>query len=178
MHNTRKGTYIAYDAEGVNDSVNSNQHTFRQLSDWQRSHPQRFDFINMDSIRFATTHGDMLDSTLKASMLRQMASADNMLVVASPVLNTESHILNWQISRGVNRFHLPVVIAYVALDALDEDTVRRYWVWLPQKIKKYITVHSWARMAHLPLTKDKLERALATYSVSRQTYPWDALTIF
>ncbi len=174
----RKGTYIAYDATGVADSVNSNQHTFKQLDVWQQSHPERFKFTNMEGIRFSQTHSNTLDSTLKSYMLKEMEAADNMLVIASPVTNTESEILNWQISRGVNRFHLPVIIAYWGLDRIDDETIKRYWAWLPQKLKKYISNASWARMAHIPLTKDKLERALNTFSRSRQTYPWNTTTIF
>ncbi len=134
----RRGTYIAYDAFGVADAVNSNLHIFRQLAEWQRNYPERFNFVNMYGIGFSTTHGDMLDSTLKSYMLKEMAQADNMLTIASPVTNTESHILNWQISRGVNRFHLPVVIAYYGLDVVEDATIEQYSVWLPQKIHKYI----------------------------------------
>ncbi len=173
-----KGTYIAYDSTGVVDSVNSNQHTLRQLAEWQRNDPTRFNFVNMYGINFAIRQEERLDSTMKSYMLREMTLADNMLVIASPVTDTESHMLNWQISRGVNRFHLPVVIAYTGLDAVSEKTIEQYWVWLPRKIKKYIHLSSWARMAHIPLTKDKLARALGTYSASRQCYPWDHSTIF
>lgn len=174
----RKGTYIAFDANGVKDEVNSNLHTFRQMAEWQRNWPSRFNFINMDSIEFAAAHEDILESTLKAQMLKQMAWADRLLVVVSPVINTESHILNWQISRAVNRFHLPVIIAYAGLDTVSEETIQEYWTWLPYKFKKYITRYSWAQMAHIPLTKDKLERAILTFSARRQSYPWDATTIF
>ncbi len=174
----RKGTYIAYDATGVTDSVASNLSTFEHLTEWQKAAPERFPFNNMRSIHFSAHHDDLLVSTAKYHMAEQMAQAENMLIVASPVLNTESDILNWQISRGVNRFHLPVIIAYWGLEQMTEETIQKYWVWLPQKVRKYITYNSWACMAHIPLTKDKLERAIHTYSSERQVYPWDALTIF
>ena len=87
------------------------------------------------------------------------------------------NILNWQISRCVNRFHLPVIIAYAGLDELSDDCVQKFWTWLPNKPRKYIGLDS-ARMAHIPLTRDKLERALGTFSVSEQFYPWNSTTIF
>jgi len=172
-----KGTYIAFDADAVQDAVNSNMHTFRQLKEWEKNHPSRFHFVNMHEIQFSSEHDDLLESTTKSRFLKLMEEADNLLVVASPVLNTESHILNWQISRCVNRFHLPVIIAYAGLEELDEDSVQKYWTWLPQKFKKYIGLDS-ARMAHIPLTRDKLERALNTFSVDRQFYPWNSTTIY
>ncbi len=174
----RQGTYIAFDASGIHDAVNSNLHTFQQLSEWLQRHPGRLNIVNLDEIHFAVEHSDQVDTTQKQRMERQMAAADNILVIASPVLNTESEILNWQISRAVNHHHLPVIIAYAGLDSMTEDTIRQYWTWLPRKFKKYITRYPWARMAHIPLTMDKLSRATKQYSAERQEYPWDAETVF
>ncbi len=176
---TRNGTYIAYDATGICDAVNSNQHTYKQMREWERLFPGRFSFVNMDDVEFSVQHPEGLsEMTVKRHMEQQMAKADNMLVVASPVLNTESEILNWQISRGVNHFHLPIIVAYAGLELMTEDTIEKYWTWLPAKFKKYITRYPWAQMAHIPLTRDKLQRAMAHYSARRQQYPWDAVTIF
>ena len=155
----------------------TNSTSFQQLDEWQKRHPDRFNFVNMHEIKFSAEHEDLLETTTKTRFLKLMAEADNLLVVASPVLNTESHILNWQISRCVNRFHLPVVIAYAGLEELDENSVEKFWEWLPNKPRKYIGLDS-ARMAHIPLTRDKLERALGTFSVSEQFYPWNLTTIF
>ena len=172
-----RGTYIAFDADAVQDSVNSNLHTFRQLQEWEKNYPNRFRFVNMAEIEFYSQHDDLLETTTKTRFLQRMAEADNLLVIASAVINTESPILNWQISRCVNRFHLPVIIAYAGLEELKEGSIESFWTWLPQKFKKYIGLDS-ARMAHIPLTRDKLERALNTFSVERQFYPWNSTTIF
>ena len=149
--NTHK-TYVAYDAEGVLDHENSNLKTFQQLHAWQRMRPDRFRFVNMDEINFSSEHDDLVDSTVKTR-------------------------LNWQISKAVNRYHLPVIIAYVGEVQLDDNSVEENWAKLPNKIRKYIGRDS-ARMCHIPLTQDKLERALGTFSVGGQTYPWNSTTIF
>lgn len=172
-----RATYIAFDADAVQDVVNSNLHTFRQLAEWERRYPTRFNFVNMQEIEFSSQHDDLLETTTKSRFLKLMEQADNLLVVASPVLNTESHILNWQISRCVNRFHLPVIIVYAGLTELNDESIQKFWTWLPNKPRKYIGLDS-ARMAHIPLTRDKLERALNTFSVSDQFYPWNSTTIF
>ena len=174
--NTHK-TYVAYDATGVLDHVNSNLRTFKQLHAWQRMHPDRFHFLNMDVINFSSEHDDLVDSTVKNWLLSVMEKADNLLVLVSPVTNVESPILNWQISKAVNRFHLPVIIAYVGKQQLNDNAVEDNWSRLPNKIRKYIGRDS-ARMCHIPLTQDKLERALGTFSVGAQTYPWNSTTIF
>ena len=139
--------------------------------------PSRFHFLNMDEIIFSSEHDDLVDSTVKTRLLRLMEKADNLLVLVSSVTNVESPILNWQISKAVNRFHLPVIIAYVGEVQLGDKSVEENWAMLPNKIRKYIGRDS-ARMCHIPLTQDKLERALGTFSVGAQTYPWNSTTIF
>ena len=128
--------------------------------------------VGMDAQRLA-----LVDSTVKNTLLGIMAKADNLLVIVSKITNVESPILNWQISKAVNRFHLPVIIAYVGKQHLDDNAVEDNWSRLPNKIRKYIGRDS-ARMAHIPLTQDKLERALGTFAVGAGTYPWNSTTIF
>ena len=170
-------TYVAFDAGGVLDPVYSNLHTFRIMREWERSNPQRYHFLNMEEIDFTALHGDWLDSTVKRQMLGMMSQADNLLVMASPVMDVESSILNWQISRAVNRFRLPVIVCYVGLSGVDDATLSKFRAWQPNKVRKYISRDS-ARMCHIPLTKDKLERALGAFSVKDGTYPWNSTTIF
>lgn len=170
-------TYIAFDSVGVLDHEHSNLHIFQQLADMQKRFPNRFQFLNMNAIEFSSEHDDLVDTTVKSDFLRIMADADNLLVVVSSYTNVDSHMLNWQISRCVNRFHLPVIIAYAGVNALEKDAVQTYWSRLPQKIKKYIGRDS-ARMCHIPLTMDKLERALSTFSAKDNMYPWDSTTIY
>lgn len=170
-------TYIAFDARGVLDHVNSNLHTFHQIQEWQRVSPRRYHFLNLREIDISSLHDDLLDSTMKRKMLTVMQKADNLLVMASPVMDVESPILNWQISRAVNRFKLPVIVCYVGLDYVNDSTLEKFRAWQPNKIRKYISRDS-ARMCHIPLTKDKLERALGTFSVRDGIYPWDSTTIF
>lgn len=174
--NTNK-TYVAFDSQGVFDHEHSNLHSFKQMQEWQRLYPQRFNFLNMQDINFSSMHDDLIDSLFKVNCLRLMDQADNLLVLASNVMNVESPTLNWQISRAVNRFRLPVVVAYVGFDSLTQDSVRDNWANLPNKVRKYIGLDS-ARMAHVPFTSDKLERALGFFSVRTGTYPWNSTTIF
>lgn len=175
MNNNK--TYVAYDATGVLDHLNSNLHTFQQLQEWEKLYPSRFHFLNMEEINFSSEHDELVDSTIKSRFLKIMEEADNLLVLTSAKTDPESPILNWQISKAVNRFHLPVIIAYVGKEKLDDNSVQDNWSRLPNKIRKYIGRDS-ARMAHIPLTKDKLERALETFSVGSGVFPWTSTTIY
>lgn len=175
MNNNK--TYVAFDATGVFDHEHSNFYTFHRMREWEQQHPGRFHFLNMEDIDFSAEHDDQIDSTQKVYFLKKMQEADNLLVLASPVMNVESPILNWQISKAVNRFHLPVIVAYVGVENVFEKTIFDYHHFLPNKVRKYISRDS-APMAHIPLTKDKLERALSAFSVREGLYPWNSTTIF
>lgn len=170
-------TYVAFDATGVTDHINSNLQTFHRIQEWERQHPDRFHFLNMEDIDFSSMHDDLVDSTLKVRFIREMQDADNLLVLGSRVMNVESPILNWQISKAVNRFHLPVIVAYVGVENVYEQTIEDFKPYLPNKIRKYLSRDS-APMVHIPLTKDKLERALSAFSVKEKQYPWHSNTIF
>jgi hypothetical protein len=174
--NTNK-TYVAFDSTGIIDHEKSNLSYFKQLGEWERQNPDRFHFLNMTEIMFTSEHGDLVDSTLKNRFLHLMEKADNLLVLSSKTMDVESPMLNWQISRAVNRFRLPVIVAYVNLDRVDDDTIKTQWNYLPNKIRKYIGRDS-ANMAHIPLTKDKLERALGYFSARKELYSWNSTTIF
>ena len=163
MNNNK--TYVAFDSAGVIDHVNSNLSVFLQLREWERQNPDRFHFLNMEEIEFSSEHDDLIES------------ADNLLVISSQLTAVESPMLNWQISRAVNRFRLPVIVAYVGLDRVEDDTIQQQWKFLPNKIRKYIGRDS-ANMAHIPLTKDKLERALGYFSARKELYSWNSTTIF
>lgn len=170
-------TYVAFDSSGVKDHVNSNLSVFLQLREWERQNPDRFHFLNMQEIEFSSEHDDLIDSTLKNRFLHLMESADNLLVLSSPKMDVESPMLNWQISRAVNRFRLPVIVAYVGFDRVEDNTIKEQWNHLPNKVRKYIGRDS-ANMAHIPLTRDKLERALSYFSARKDLYSWNSTTIF
>lgn len=170
-------TYIAFDAHGVLDHDNSNLPVFNMLERWAADHPTHYRFVNTNDIDFSAEHADAVDSSVKERFLAKMAEADNLLVLGSTKTDVESPILNWQISKAVNRYHLPVIVAYVGFEKVDEQTMTDFFGHLPNKIRKYMGRNS-APIAHIPLTKDKLERALSSFSVKDGLYAWDSRTVF
>ena len=170
-------TYIAFDADGVRDTENSNLRTFNMMAEWQKRYPNRYNFINIDSINFSSQHDDTVEDTRKQAFFRLLDGADNLLVVITRHTDPASKWLNWQISRAVNRYHLPVIVAFDGIDSVTDDTIKKMWDMLPAKIRKYIGRDS-ARMCYIPFTQTKVEMALHYFSVRSQTYAWNSTTIF
>ena len=173
----RTNTYIAFDTTDVLDMQSIHLSAFRELKSWQKNHPDRFNFINLEEIEFLSMHDDILEKEIRNHFMDIMRKADNVLVPASPMLNTKNMLLNWQISYAVNALRLPVTVFYIGPSKLEDKDIRAYWNWLPTKIRKYIGLDS-ARMAHIPMTRDKMERALNAFSRTKNTFPWDSTTIF
>ena len=173
----RKKTYIAFDAMGVINHEFSNFAAFLQLERYEKTYGNRFDFVNMDEIKFAAEHEGMLTTTLQQRFVKDMREADNVLVVASPVVNVDSEILSWQIRTAVYRHRLPLIVAYAHHESLSDEDIQNHHVWLPQAVREMVEGNH-AYVAHVPFTIDKLERALKTFSAKEQVYPWSATTIF
>lgn len=170
-------TYIAFGTIGQADAVCGKMEPFHLIEHWNGMHPGHMHFLNFQDLASPFTHEDLFGLTQKRRMIDTMADADNLLVPVSPLLDADDPILNWQISQAVNGFRLPVVIAYAGLQKIEEEDIRKHLGWLPAKIRKYMSRDS-ARMAHIPLTYDKLERALTTYSKQTGSFPWCSTTIF
>ena len=170
-------TYLAFNVDAVRDSKKENLHTLNLLGDWQKRYPNRFNFVNIDYINFIATHDDLVETTVKSDFFARMEKADNLMLVVTKETDADNVWLNWQISRAVNRYHLPVIVAFKGESVVTDDTLKEYWDHIPQKIKKYIGRNS-ARMCYIPLTETKVEKALGYFSVHSQTYPCDSTTIY
>lgn len=170
-------TYLAFNVDAVRDCQKENLHTLNLLGDWQKRYPNRFSFINVNTINFMATHDDLVETSMKTHFFRQMDQADNLMLVVTKDTDGDNPWLNWQISRAVNRYHLPVIVAFKGLDVVTDETLKEYWNHLPQKVRKYIGRNS-ARMCYIPLTLTKVEMALSHFSVHKQSYPCDSTTIF
>ncbi len=170
-------TYLAFNVDAVRDSRKENLHTLNLLADWQKRYPNRFNFINVDTINFMAQHDDLVESTMKTQFFRQMEQADNLMLVVAKDTQADNAWLNWQISRAVNRYHLPVIVAFKGVEVVTDSTLKEYWEQLPLKVRKYIGRNS-ARMCYIPLTMTKVEMTTAHFSVNKPNYPCDSTTIF
>lgn len=170
-------SYLAFDPVGVALAERNNLRYFHRMFEWQRLYPERFDFVNSEDIEFYAEHGEKPEKEMKIHFIEQMREADHIIVPASETTNVEAPLLNWQISQAVNGFRLPVIVCYLGMENLLDRHFNLCESWMPAKIRKYISRDS-ALIAHIPFTRDKLERAIASYSLKDRMLPWNSTTIF
>ena len=130
-------TYLAFNVDAVRDSKKENLHTLNLLGDWQRRFPNRFNFLNTDYINFIATHDDLVETTVKSDFFARMEKADNLMLVVTKDTDADNVWLNWQISRAVNRFRLPVVVVYADYEKLDDSSIKDYWPYLQGRDRSY-----------------------------------------
>lgn len=171
-------TFIAFDAYGIKDKVHSNWPYLRNLLAWQHSFPERFGFNDLDDMIKLTELGDdLLETRIQKFLIKKIEAADNVLVVSSDQMNVESSILNWQIRQAVQTYRLPVIVAYAGVNAVTPGVIEENLCHLPVKLRQYMDEGS-AKVAHVPLTMDKVERACKFYSLREGHYAWSDRTIF
>ena len=171
-------TYIAFDAYGIKDKLNSNWPYLRNLLAWQHSFPERFGFNDLeDMVKLHELGDDPLETRIQKFLIKKIEAADNLLVVSSAQMNVESPILNWQIKQAVQTYRLPVIVAYAGVSALTPGVIEENLCHLPVKLREYMAEGS-AKVAHVPLNMDKVERACKFYSRREGHYAWSDKTIF
>lgn len=168
-------TYIIFDATGISDHQNSNFPFLNTLSAWQHSYPERFKFNDLVDVLFCSTHSLQDDGTLRGYLQNKIDQADNVLILASELLRKDSTILNWQVNYAISR-NIPIIVTYVGEDKLSAEMLPALQNRLPQALVKAIAQGT--KVAHIPFTMDKIERACKNYSKERAVYAWTGNTIY
>ena len=76
-------TYIAFDAYGIKDKLNSNWPYLRNLLAWQHSFPERFGFNDLeDMVKLHELGDDLLETRIQKFLIKKIEAADNLLVVS------------------------------------------------------------------------------------------------
>lgn len=168
-------TYIIFDATGISDQQNSNYPYLATLSAWQHSYPERFKFSDLEDVLFCATHSYQDDGTLRGYLQKKLDQADSVIILASEKLRTDSTILNWQVEHAI-RLNIPVIVTYVGIDKLSVEMLPALQNRLPQALAKGIA-HG-VKVAHIPFTMDKIERACKNFSKENRVYAWTGQTIY
>lgn len=177
LNYTLMKTYIAFDAHGVSQSLGRDLKNYTHVMTWQKSYPTRFDFVNLHDIRFTSQHSGLVDTTVRTYLEKKMEQAENLLILVSEDTNVDSPILNWQITRSVNRHHLPVIVAYEGESSITTEVIARRAHKLPTALRHLMSQNA-VKVAHIPFQSGKIESACKHFSSRAARYPWSTSTIF
>lgn len=176
MSTYRNGTYVAFDGQGEENPVNSDWHYFELLKAWQQNDNVWFNFVNSHEKTYAVRDTSSLE-TLKGRLLERMRNSKNMLVIVSPQTNKNRGLLNWEIEQAVEKYGLPIIVAYVGLDCMNGFLLEAYKAWLPNKLLEYVNNNT-AKIAHIPFVQPIIGRAINFYSVVDGSMPQTSRDIF
>lgn len=171
----RNGTYIAFDGNGKTDPTKGDLKYLGILRAWKESDNIDFNFTDSHKKTYQVRDTSS-EATLKSRLEERMAGSKNMLVIISEDTNFDRGLLNWEIETAINKYELPIIVAYTGeqfLPTLTHELIEK----LPREIW-YSVKFGDNNFAHIPFTKDRIKRAVDHYSVVRGVYPTSESEIF
>ncbi len=158
----RSGTYFAFDALGQTNPAKSDFRYYATVQGWDRSEKLEFKFVNSHDKASAVRDKSKL-TTLQASIHKRLASSKNMVVIISADTRKEGSLLSWEIEEAVDRYELPLILAYTGCDAmLNPSAMSDRW---PKTLKKRIDDRS-AQAIHIPFKRDAMFNAIGRFTVN------------
>ncbi|MGG5462885.1 TIR domain-containing protein [Clostridium sp. B9] len=175
--NYRNGTYVAFDGNGEVNPTKSDLKYFCILKAWQENDSIDFNFINSHEKTYSVRDTSS-EETLKSRLNERMKNSKNLLVIVSEDTNYDRGFLNYEISRAIKAYDLPVIIAYVG--EFDSIEFKYGYFWdvigvrkgnnsrislkgrLPKELKDAIE-NSNINCIHIPFNKDVIKECINKY---------------
>ena len=158
----RSGTYIGFDGLGKTDPTQSDYRYYSTIQSWHQSDKIEFKFVNSHDKASSVRDSSKLD-TLKASIRQRLAASKNMVIILSRDTRKTGSVLSWEIEQAVDRYELPLIIAYAGLDSvLTPSRLSNRW---PAALSRRINDET-ACAIHVPFKRDALFDAIERFSVN------------
>jgi len=165
MAGNRTGVYIAFDGLGEVDPTKSDQKYYRTMQMWD-SH-RNIDFKFTDSHdKTAAVRDSSKRLTLESRIRARLSMSKNIIVILSSRTRKRGSMLSYEIEQAVDRYKLPLIIAYVNYDVVaNPAALNGYW---PEALSSRINNHT-ANVIHIPFCKAALIDAIGQFTVQTDT---------
>lgn len=157
----RNGTYIAFDGNGTTNPSEGDLKYYALLQAWNKHKENRLLFSDSHKKTFQVRDTSTKE-TLERRLLDRLKESKNMLIIISEQTNYDRGMLNFEIEKAVDRFDLPLIIAYTGYDStVYPSSMINKW---PKSLKERIYEES-ADCFHIPFKKDCIMKAISLYSI-------------
>lgn len=158
----RTGTYFAFDGLGETNPSKSDFRYYATVQSWDASKASSFKFVNSHEKASSVRDTSKL-ATLKASIRQRLAASKNMVIICSSDTRKSGSLLSWEIEEAVDRYELPLIIAYTGYDSiLAPAQLSGLW---PTTLEKRINNET-ASAIHIPFKQSALFNAIGRFTVS------------
>ena len=164
----RNGTYVAFDGQGITNPTLSDLIYLGLLRGWNKRKDCDFIFSDSHLKTYQVLDTSKID-TLKNRLMERLRESKNMLLILSENTNYNRGMLNFEIENAVDRFKLPIIVAYTDCDYVLNS--RAYWRRWPQALEKRILDGS-AQTIHVAFKEKAIMTALKQFSVHNTQYKY------
>lgn len=156
----RNGTYVAFDGQATTNPTQSDMRYYGLLQKWNKS--------NNSDLKFSDSHKktyQVKDTsskiTLQNRLLERLKNSKNFLLIISDDTNYDRGMLNFEIEKAVDKFNLPIIIAYTGKNyILDTYGLSSKW---PKALSERINNGS-AKCIHIPFREKAIMSAISQFS--------------
>ena len=157
----RNGTYIAFDGNATANQTQSDIKYYRLLQAWNQRGNHILTFSDSHQKTCQVRDSSSM-STLQHRLLERLRSSKNMVVIISEDTAWDRGMLNFEISKAVDVYKLPLIIAYAGYEyILNPRQLSTLW---PKALSERIKNGS-AMCIHIPFKEQAVMAAISQFSV-------------
>ncbi|MCF7753160.1 hypothetical protein KQ941_01805 [Paenibacillus xylanexedens] len=161
----RNGTYVAFDGNGTTNPTESDFKYYGMLKAWNESKKHTLTFSDSHEKTYSVRDSSQIE-TLKARLLERLKNSKNMLLIISDDTNYDRGMLNFEIENAIDRFKLPLIIAYPKTNfILDPRLMAHRW---PKALKERIESKA-AKCIHISFAQAPIFEAISQFSIHKST---------
>ncbi|WP_301109380.1 TIR domain-containing protein [Sporosarcina sp.] len=166
----RNGVYVAFDGQGTTNPTKSDIRYYNLLNSWVSG--EHFSYIDSHQ-KTRSVRDSSKEETLKRVLRERLSDSKVMLLILSDETNYDRGFLNYEIEQSLDRYKLPLIIAYPDTNTPIENQWAKLEKRWPRALKARLAdsnVDDSLSVLHVNFTKENIISALSHMSVHNKVH--------
>lgn len=166
----RNGVYVAFDGQGTTNPTQSDIKYYNLLKSWASE--ETFGYID-SHLKTRSVRDSSQAETLKRVLRERLSNSKVMLLILSDDTNYDRGFLNYEIEQALDRYDLPLIIAYPGTNS----PIENQWAKLEQRWPKALKTRlansnsdNSLSVLHVTFKKENIISALSHMSVHNKIH--------
>ena len=157
----RNGTYVAFDGQATTNTTKSDMKYYGLLQNWNANNTSGMTFSDSHKKTYQVKDTSSR-ATLESRLMDRLRNSKNFLLIISDETNWDRGMLNFEIEKAVDKFQLPIIVAYTGYNSiLAPSQLRSKW---PKNLASRIDDKT-AKCIHIPFKKEAIMSAISQFSI-------------
>lgn len=169
----RTGTYVAFDARGIEDPARSDMRYYDLMRAWDQHDGIEFSFVNSHDKTYAVRDSSS-DDTLRTRIRERLSLSKNMVIIVSSATRDFGSFLSYEIEQAVDEFNLPLIVVYPGYRYI-QNVAELCCLWPPALAQRIAS--GVAKAIHVPFNRMAIQDAIRQFSVNAK-YPGSSMSYY